>query len=261
MSLADQTLKILEIGIYEIGDDLVDISQELAFSASNTHVLRGEALEPAITELLRGVGGVSSGALEVTGEVSAEAARRLSSEGRVALLNFASGRRPGGGFLNDARAQEEELCRCSGLYPTLLTQPEFYLDNRMCSAIYTDQLIFSPQVPFFKVDSRMATIPYFLADVITMPAPNSKTLDTSSLKKIPNIFQRRWAMILCTCYTKNIRNLVLGAWGCGAFGNDPLSVASAFSAVWLLFRSHFDTVVFAIPPGTNHQVFREVLIS
>src|SRR4029079_8799885 len=97
-------------------------------------------------------------AIEVTDETTQIAARRLvESEGvtDLVLLNFASARNAGGGFINGAKAQEEDLCRCSGLYPCLMSQPGYYEANRNNrSAIYTDHLIYSPQVPLFRARNR-----------------------------------------------------------------------------------------------------------
>jgi uncharacterized protein (TIGR02452 family) len=70
---------------------------------------------------------------------------------RTALLNFASAKNPGGGFLSGAQAQEESLARASGLYASLQCMPEYYDLNRRCkSVVYTDHMIYSPQVPVFR---------------------------------------------------------------------------------------------------------------
>ena len=62
------------------------------------------------------------------------------------VLNFASGRSVGGGFLNGARAQEEDTCRCSGLYRALETTPGCYTANRNHRDTgYTDHVIYSPR--------------------------------------------------------------------------------------------------------------------
>jgi len=58
---------------------------------------------------------------------------------------------------------------------------------------------------------------------------------------------------------------LLGAWGCGAFRNDP-EVAATTVQSWLVsprFAGCFDRVVFAIPgggrSGDNLKVFQRVL--
>jgi uncharacterized protein (TIGR02452 family) len=54
--------------------------------------------------------------------------------------------------------------------------------------------------------------------------------------------------VLATAEQHGHRVLVLGAWGCGAFGNDATLVADAFAA-WLegpRFRGCFEHVVFAV---------------
>jgi uncharacterized protein (TIGR02452 family) len=190
--------------------------------------------------------------IEVTPETTAEAGRRLvQSEGvaRVAVLNFASARNPGGGFLRGAKAQEEDLARCSALYYCLLTQPAYYDVNRATeSLLYTDHLIYSPDVPFFR-DDRLALIEApFLLSIITSPAPNAGEARGTDRARIRETLERRAGLVLTSAAANDHRCLVLGAWGCGVFRNEPTVVADVF-ARWLehpRFAGLFERVVFAI---------------
>ncbi|MCA9695167.1 MAG: TIGR02452 family protein, partial [Myxococcales bacterium] len=197
--LARATLALIEAGSYERDGALVPFAAAQRAAVAGARLYTPEALA---TLRSAPVPDGEPGALRVTDELTAAAARRLTSAGReVAALNFASARNPGGGFLNGARAQEEELCRCSGLYPTLLTQRAYYEANRAeSSLIYTDHAIYSPGVPFFRVRARDSLLPApFLVHVITAPAPNAGPLlqrDPAAGPAIAEAFTRRWANVL-----------------------------------------------------------------
>lgn len=126
----------------------VDLSAALEAAVAGTRLYAPEQL-PGEPQRREG----ASPVVEVTSERTQEAAYRLVVEEgeRVAWLSFASARRPGGGFLNGAVAQEEDLARCSGLYACLRTQPGYYAANRAePSLLYTDHMIWAPEVPFFR---------------------------------------------------------------------------------------------------------------
>jgi uncharacterized protein (TIGR02452 family) len=200
--------------------------------------------------------------IEVTDETTQAAAHRLVSlEGGpdLVLLNFASARNPGGGFIKGAKAQEEDLARCSGLYPCLLTQPEYYEVNRaQDSMLYTDHLIYSPQVPWFRVHNRELLDDYFLASVMTAPAPNAGQAlnrDPNSTPEIEQALRRRAGYVLAIAQAQGHRTLLLGAWGCGVFRNNPSMVADAFGQ-WLesrRFQGCFERVVFGIYDSSKNQ--------
>jgi uncharacterized protein (TIGR02452 family) len=208
-------------------------------------------------------------AIEVAAETTARAARRLALEGAtgVVALNFASAKNPGGGFLGGAKAQEEDLARCSALYNCQLVARGYYDANRATdSMLYTDYLIWSPEVPFFR-DDRLALLDQpFSASVITSPAPNAGEALRRNVAARPEILatlERRAGQVLAVAADRGHRVLVLGAWGCGVFRNDPHEVAEAF-AMWLAspaFSTAFDRVVFAIPAkgasDRNLAAFRE----
>jgi uncharacterized protein (TIGR02452 family) len=188
---------------------------------------------------------------EVTGESTIEALRRLADRPGLGCLNFASAKNPGGGFLNGAQAQEESLARASALYPCLLTQPDHYAQNRAHrSSLYLDLAIFSPDVPFFRDDDGGWLDAPVLASVITSAAPNAGALQNNrrpELAQVEAILRRRAELVLRVAVAHELRTLVLGAWGAGVFGNDPVMVADAFGDhLDGHFRGAFNHVAFAV---------------
>ncbi|WP_437686052.1 TIGR02452 family protein [Sorangium sp. So ce176] len=208
--------------------------------------------------------------IEVTGETTGAAGRRLverEGEARVVALNFASAKNPGGGFLRGAKAQEEDLARCSALYACLVEQREYYDQNRASgSFLYTDHLIYAPEVPFFRDEQHALLERPFALSIITMPAPNAGEAlrrDGSVDQDIRATLERRAAMVLAAAGAHEHRCLVLGAWGCGVFRNDPREVADVFAQALdhPRFRGAFSRVVFAVydrgDDQPNYRAFRE----
>jgi uncharacterized protein (TIGR02452 family) len=207
--------------------------------------------------------------VEVTDESTGEAGYRLvvgEAVADVAALNFASARNPGGGFIKGAKSQEEDLARASALYPCLVTQWGYYEANREeRSFAYTDHVIYSPQVPFFR-DERWGLIEEpWLMSVVTAPAPNAGEARRhgESERVVRDALRRRAGLVLRVMASQGHRTAVLGAWGCGVFRNDPREVAEAF-AEWLRgeMAGVFERVVFAVyergGEGPNRRAFDEV---
>ena len=270
--IAKDTLQILDTGAYTAPSGRqVSLRADLDAAIQGTRTWTPEALD----DLLLRAGPPPSGEtprIEVTGERTQEAALRLvvaEGEAGLLLLNFASARNVGGGFLNGARAQEEDLMRCSGLYACVREQPTYYEANRaLDSMLYTDHLIYSPGVPFFRRQNRDRLETPSRCAVITGPAPNAGQAlrrDPDAGPAIEAALRRRAGKVLALAEAQGHRTLLLGAWGCGVFMNDPALVADAF-ATWLgsaRFRGAFGRVVFAVyEPGDQERkeaLFRAVL--
>jgi len=203
--------------------------------------------------------------VEVTGESSLQAARRIT--GPVAVLNFASARNPGGGFLNGAQAQEEALCRASALYACLVGVREFYDHHRAHrDPFYTDRVIHAPAVPVFRDDrGRLLDEPY-TAGFLTAAAPNAGVVLRTAPERateLPRALAVRAERVLETAAAHGYRRLVLGAWGCGVFRNDPARVAGAFRTLLGSggrFAGAFEHVVFGVLDRTPGAVVREAFV-
>ncbi|MEU0005254.1 TIGR02452 family protein [Streptomyces sp. NPDC006314] len=204
--------------------------------------------------------------LQATGESSLEAARRLA-DAPVAVLNFASARNPGGGYLNGAQAQEEALCRASALHTCLLTARAFYDHHRADrDPFYTDRVIHSPAVPVFR-DDRGGLLPEpYLAGFLTAAAPNAGVVRRTAPERatqLPGALAQRAERVLEVAAAQGYRRLVLGAWGCGVFQNDPAQVAEAFRVPLGpggRFARSFEHVVFGVLDRTPGAVVRQAFL-
>lgn len=176
------------------------------------------------------------------------AARSLIEEGfRTMALNFANGIYPGGGFLHGARAQEEVLCRSSALYITLRGD-EMYASHRKRKALdSSDWIIHSPGVPVFRDDGGTPLDEPWLLNFFTYAAPYAPGLDTDLSHEL---LDRRIRRVLHLAAARGYEALVLGAWGCGAFQNDPKVVSKSFRRHLEDFAGCFRKVEFAIVDGS-----------
>ena len=227
-----------------------------------------------------------AGAVSVTKSRTYEAAMRLAKQHpgkRIAVLNFASATKPGGGVLSGSSAQEESLCRCSTLYPTLdrrfLWQKYYDVNRAAGDVLHTDACIYSPDIVICKTDEnfpeRMPKEDWVTVDVISCAAPNLRNTPANlynpesgrAVSILPADLQRlheqRARAILAVAADNGVEIFVLGAFGCGAFRNDPRVVGKAYANVLNDCRRHFDLIEFAIFcrgfETENYDAFAEVL--
>ena len=202
---------------------------------------------------------------------------------KVVVHNFASATKPGGGVTNGSNAQEECLCRCSTLYPVLNSKQlwdsfyQFHRNRR--DARYTDTCIYSPGILIIKSDTnapqRLPEEKWCQVDVITCAAPNLRPRPNNAMnpgndaavrvtdKELLELHKKRAWHMFCAAAANGADILVLGAFGCGVFQNNPEVVARAYKETIAEFPVKFEKIEFAVyctPSDTrNFEVFRRVL--
>lgn len=243
-----------------LNGNVVDISSLLDAAVQGTVLYKPESDLPD-TDWYR-----TDPLIKVTNETTAQAAVRLEAHGKtnIVALNFAAARNPGGGFLAGAVAQEEDLCRASGLYPCIKSKPIFYNENILCDdCYYTDNIIYSPSVPFFRDEHNLFLENPFTLSVITSPAPNLNGMKYGPKdgEKYSKTLGTRICRILDIAAAHGHKTLILGAWGCGAFGNSPNLIANMFKA-GLMVTPAFEHVCFAVydtrEPTILFDTFKQV---
>lgn len=203
---------------------------------------------------------------------------------KTAVHNFASASNPGGGVERGANAQEECLCRCSGLYFCLNTtemREGFYKPHRRVKdPIHNDDIILTPDVTVFKTDTAepelMEESEWYDVDVITCAAPNLRERPSNgfnegdryhaakiSAEDLAAVHEKRLKRLLNVALMEEDEVVILGAFGCGAFCNDPNIVATSAQNVLLEYRHAFRVIEFAVycPPrdDSNYRIFQQTM--
>lgn len=165
---------------------------------------------------------------------------------KIIALNFASAHKPGGGYVSGATAQEESLCRASGLYYTIKDVRGYYEQNeRHKTADYTDGMIYSENVPVVRDDSGALLKTPVLCDFITCPAVNKGAARLPD-SEVNAIMKRRIDKIITLAASKKPDVVILGAFGCGVFRNSREDVLPLFEAAIERFGGDIE-YIFAIP--------------
>lgn len=225
----------------------------------------------------------------VSGKKTFQAAKAYKNKRRVAVLNFANYYQPGGLVELGASTQEEELCRCSTLFPVINSRylKERYYDDSarylvdamdifQCSVMgkcrnYSCAISYVPDILVFKDDGRnnrhLEEKEYYSVDVITSAAPRIPKkmrgrFSKEEKEKYLHLYCERAEMIIGAAAHKGVDVLILGAYGCGAFNNPPELVAKAFAIVSKKYQNCFDMIEYGIYPGEkseNYKIFQSVL--
>lgn len=258
--IAAETVEILDRREYFLDGQRISIAGALEICLRETKLYTPEELSTYVNSPATGSTRSHVAQITVDNCTTFAGARALLDEGfpEPLCLNFASAKNPGGGFLSGSQAQEECLARASALYASLITQKEYYEANRRCpTCLYTDHAIYTPRAPVFRDDQdRLLASPYHLS-FVTSPAVNAGAVRKNEPEKVSRIevvMRRRIDTVLAIARKHEHRALVLGAWGCGVFANDPANIAQWFRDALIgsdsvgsgRFANAFERVVFAV---------------
>lgn len=256
--IAKETKRIIKDGQYELAGEIVKIP---AIDYESVDVISPQLGEELLFEN-REKEKVVLNNVYIVPEDSFQAAKRYNNP---LVMNFANAHKPGGGFEFGATAQEEALCRCSTLIASIGSEKakEMYqYNNSHIISVESDYMLLSKVCVFRNEKCELVKEP-FLAGVITVPAPNRMGLAAlTPTKKIDEAMIKRIQIMLLVAKAKKYKSLVLGAWGCGAFRNNPENVAKCFKIVLeeYGYAKYFDNICFAIygsENGKNITAFRK----
>ena len=276
--IADETLASIEHGSYTIGNDSYELAPSVDRSKRDTlyYAPDSSLADWSSTPASQ----VSSSPTEILClEISTMEGARLMSTSRpsgsppdtrkIGVLNFASARKPGGGFLRGAQAQEESIARSSTLYPTLMTDTaqQFYkLHNRdHKGGYYSHAMIYSPGILLIR-DDRGGWTPPTEVNVLTSPAVNAGVARRTQVAgesvegKIEVAMRERMARILFLFEKQAVQDVVLGSFGTGVFRNNVGMVARIWADLLAVkdarFKTSFDRVTFAILGKATFDQFK-----
>lgn len=261
--IARQSILCFQQGYYMYGEKQIPLVKQHAHSlASCTCITEDESDHFIYKKQQHHVGKIIVENVDIIQAIA-------SSEKKYGVLNFASAYHPGGGFLNGSLAQEESLCFGSNVYLTQICfQKAFYeYHQSIKTKCYSDRMIYSKDVVYIR-DEQYAFLPEpKLADIITSPAVNlgvalSRGEDAGVCDQV---MKKRMRKILLLFHQMGNQNIILGAYGCGVFRNDPKRVAQIWKELLVEegLREAFDEMLFAVydrsKSQNNIQAFHNIL--
>ena len=188
--------------------------------------------------------------------------KKDNPEKNVCILNFASAKNPGGGFLRGSMAQEESICYVSTLYHSLI-QSDMYEINKKNpqNGLYNDIGIYTNEICVFKLHrDDVEHIEPFYPSVISCPAINKNYALEKGISE-DRIYDKicdRIKLVFEIAKTHNVDILILGAYGCGVFGNDSADIKEIFfGLIDNDYKNIFDQIVFAIPDDDKFDIFKQ----
>lgn len=124
--------------------------------------------------------------------------------------------------------------------------------------LYSDYMIYSPEVVFWMDDEGKLLKEPVIADVLTSPAPNKGAMIQNNcpdqIKKLEFTFRSRIEKMLRLAASQEVECLILGAWGCGVFRNEPVEVATYFHELLTgEYQGRFKKIVFAVYDRSKSQ--------
>ncbi|MCD8159038.1 MAG: TIGR02452 family protein [Clostridiales bacterium] len=158
---------------------------------------------------------------------------------KILVLNLASDTTPGGHTRKGATAQEEDLCRRTSLLLSLEseTAEKYYSYNKARKTrMGSDGVMISPNVEVIKDSSSELLAEPFPVSVISCSAPMVRLgLEGMSQTEYEKMLSKRIEGIILTAASQNYCHLILGAFGCGVYGNDAALVSDLFYRTILNF--------------------------
>lgn len=264
VEIANKTLEIIKNGFYEYKGNKIVVEKELEESIKNTFTIAPNDWDAILKTPIENQFETEI----VTKNCSTIEALVQEKNGKICVLNFASAKNPGGGFLGGASAQEESLARSSNLYETQIKNKAMYDFNRnQSSFLYSDYMIYSPNVLFWNDDNGDYFEKPFVADVITAAAPNKGAMLQHNRKEeiaeIEEVLKNRIDKVLAIALKQKSETIILGAWGCGVFRNEPKDVALLFKEIIVeKYAGTFKKIVFAVfdnsEKKSNFKQFEDV---
>ena len=230
----------------------------------DTIVYRGESfLNPKDIALLDSIERKSKTVVEVTTYTTWDAiveSHRCSYE-NICALNFASFFNPGGGYITGASAQEESLCAVSNLFP-ILKKLDIYEERsnyKDCKPEYESELIYTPSVLFTTWQDIVVKDPIEV-DVLSCAAPNCYRAKVKKYSpEYEEALKERIEAIFIYPALNGAKTLILGAWGCGVFGNSPKYVATEFQKAIDKYGTLYDNIIFAMPNKKQFDIFWNII--